>query len=171
MEVYMDQDHAKQIQQAYDAAPRGDSTGLIQTVLDIGAQTGMDDALLCLQDCVIARRMSWLDALLHDQSLTGDVLWDGYRMFFEVYLGLSRPRDGELVSASADRLVFRWWNPCSTLNACQHFELDTREVCRKAYHQPVEVFMQHIDPRLHFDRNYSALRPHTPYCEEIIYLE
>ena len=28
-----------------------------------------------------------------------------------------------------------------------------------------------IDPRLHFDRNYNALRPHTTYCEEIIYLE
>jgi hypothetical protein len=167
----MDPHLAQQIQKAYDATPRGDSTGLIQTILDVGVRSGVDAALACLQDCVIARRMAWLDAHLHEQSLTGDALWDGYRIFFEVYLGLLRPRDGELVSASSERLVFRWWNPCSTLEACQHFGLDTREVCRKAYHQPVESFMKRIDPRLHFDRNYNALRPHTPYCEEIVYLE
>jgi hypothetical protein len=171
MEMDMDQKLVKKIQQAYDSAPRGDSIGLIQAILDVGAQTGMDDALACLQDCVIARRMAWLDAHLHELPLTGNALWDGYRIFFEIYLGLSRPSDGALVSESANRLVLRWWNPCSTLDACQHFGLDTCDICRKAYHQPVEAIMQRIDSRLHFDRNYNALRPHTPYCEEIIYLE
>jgi hypothetical protein len=41
----------------------------------------------------------------------------------------------------------------------------------KSYHKPVQAFLSKIDPRLRFDRNYEALRPHTVYCEEIITLE
>jgi hypothetical protein len=96
---------------------------------------------------------------------------DGYNAFFERYLGLSIPRDGEVVEATPARLVVRWWNECPTLNACHRLGLDTRTVCRKAYHQPAEALLQRIDPRLRFERNYEAIRPYTPYCEEIIRLE
>jgi hypothetical protein len=34
----------------------------------------------------------------------------------------------------------------------------------------VQVFISRIDPQLRFQRNYDALRPYTPYCEEIITL-
>jgi hypothetical protein len=76
-----------------------------------------------------------------------------------------------VVEATHSKLVTRWWNACPTLAACQKLGLDTREVCRKAYHRPVQVFLAKIDPRLRFDRNYAVLRPHAPYCEEIITLE
>jgi hypothetical protein len=35
----------------------------------------------------------------------------------------------------------------------------------------VQEVLQKLDPRLRFTRNYAAIRPYAPYCEEIIYLE
>jgi hypothetical protein len=64
----------------------------------------------------------------------------------------------------------RWWNPCPTLEACVRLGLDTRTVCRQAYHQPVQVMLSRLDPRLRFERNYEALRPYVSYCEERIVL-
>jgi hypothetical protein len=43
-------------------------------------------------------------------------------------------------------------------------------VCKGAYHKPVQTFLDRVDPRLKFDRNYSSLRPYTDYCEEILEL-
>ena len=77
----------------------------------------------------------------------------------------------EIVEQVDRKMVTRWWNHCPTLETCQKLGLDTREICRKAYHKPVQAFLSKIDPRLRFDRNYEALRPHTAYCEEIITLE
>jgi hypothetical protein len=96
---------------------------------------------------------------------------DGFRLFYERYLGLAIPRDGEIVEATPRRIVSRWWNPCPTLEACQKFGLDTREVCRRVYQQPVDAMLRRIDPRLRFRRNYAVLRPHQSCCEEIIELE
>jgi hypothetical protein len=68
-----------------------------------------------------------------------------------------------VVEATHSRLVTRWWNECPTLAACQKLGLDTREVCRKAYHRPVQVFLAKIDPRLRFDRNYALVQKQLPY--------
>jgi tRNA(adenine34) deaminase len=68
-------------------------------------------------------------------------------------------------------MVIRWWNHCPTLEACRKLGLDTRQICRKVYQQPVQVFLAKLDSGLRFGRNYEALRPYTPYCEEIISLE
>jgi tRNA(adenine34) deaminase len=76
-----------------------------------------------------------------------------------------------ILARTAYKLVIRWWNPCSTLDACQRLGLNTREICHKVYCRPVQELIQKLDPRLKFTRNYAAIRPYTPYCEEIIYLE
>jgi hypothetical protein len=94
----------------------------------------------------------------------------GYQWFYEKYLHVSIPGDGELVEHTRGRMVMRWWNACPTLDACVKLGLDTRVVCRYAYHQPVQVFLNAIDPNLRFERNYTCLRPYAPYCEEIIQL-
>jgi tRNA(adenine34) deaminase len=153
------------------ARSRGDSTELFQTILSIAQEIGLDGALACLEQCVIEKRLAWWDRNVETLERTGNPLRDGYRMFYEGYLGLSIPQDGEIVEAMDRRLVTRWWNPCPTLEACKKLGLDTREICRKVYHQPVQVLLSKIDPRLRFERNYAALRPYTPYCEEIIRLE
>jgi hypothetical protein len=132
------------ITQAYECTARGDSAQLLQTVLSVAEGVGLDRALACLEGCVVEKRLSWLDSNLESLESTGDPVLDGYRLFFEVYLGLSIPEDGEIVEHSESKLVMRWWNRCPTLE---------------------------VHPGLRFDRNYEALRPHTPYCEEIITLD
>ena len=88
----------------------------------------------------------------------------------EDYLGLSVPQGGEIVAWTRREIVMRWWNPCPTLEACVQLGLDTRVICRQVYHQPVQEMLSRLDPRLRFERNYQALRPHVPYCEERIVL-
>jgi tRNA(adenine34) deaminase len=150
---------------------RGDSTELFQTIVSISHEVGLDEALACLEQCVSAKRLAWFDKNACALPNTDNPLLDGYRVFYENYLGLSVPQDGEIVEATNKRLVTRWWNDCPTLAACQKLGLDTREICRKVYHRPVQVLLSKIDPRLKFERNYDALRPYTPYCEEIITLK
>lgn len=146
----------------------GDSTALFQTILSLSREIGLDQALAILERCVIEKRLAWLDANLDRLTRTGNPILDGYHSFYETYLGVSVPADGEILVQDQGRLVMRWWNACPTLAACQKLGLDTRQVCRQAYHQPVQAFLRRIDPRLRFDRNYAALRPYYPYCEEII---
>jgi hypothetical protein len=149
---------------------RGDSTPLFQTILSLKNEIGLDQAWAYLEQCVIEKRLAWLDTHLARLERSGNPVLDGYHLFYETYLGVAIPAHGEIVAQDAHRLVTRWWNPCPTLAACQKLGLDTRQVCRQVYHQPVQEFLRRIDPRLRFDRNYAALRPHQPYCEEIISL-
>jgi tRNA(adenine34) deaminase len=162
--------HTALIRQAY-LASTDDFTALFRVLVDAADNMGIESALMILEKCVIEKRSAWLDRALPPFSRTGNPLMDAYRLFYLDYLGLSIPEAGELVESSPTRLVMRWWNPCPTLDACQKFGLDTRFVCKLAYHLPVQVFLNAVDTRLRFDRNYAALRPYTPYCEEIITLQ
>jgi hypothetical protein len=158
------------IKQEYDRTKSGNSTQLLRTVLSVAEATSLDRALAYLESCVVEKRLAWLGANLQRLDRTEDPVHDGYRLFFEVYLGLSPPKDGEIVEQTERKVVTRWWNRCSTLEACNTLGLDTRVICRKAYHRPVQEFLSRVHPSLRFERNYEALRPHTPYCEEIIIL-
>jgi hypothetical protein len=110
--------YAQLVRHQYESS-RGDSTALFQTILSIAEETGLEEVLEFLQQCVIERRLAWLDRNMKAPEKTGDPLLDGYRLFYESYLGLSIPQDGEIIEASKKRLVTRWWNPCPTLEACQ----------------------------------------------------
>ena len=162
--------HTVLIRQAYRASA-GDSTALFQALLHVAEEVGMEAALRILEGCVTEKRLSWLNRALPRFARTSNPLADAFRLFYVDYLGLSIPRDGELVESSSCRLAIRWWNPCPTLEACRRFGLDTRTVCRLAYHSPVQAFLEAVGTRLRFDRNYASLRPHAAYCEEIITLE
>lgn len=148
----------------------GDFTKLFRRILAIVDDIGPDAAWKLLENCVVEKRLAWLDANPRVAHGTGDPIARGYFAFYEQYLGVRVPGDGEIVESTGERMVTRWWNPCPTLEACKKLGLDTREVCRKAYHEPVQAFLARIDPRLRFERNYNALRPYTPYCEETILL-
>ena len=149
---------------------RGDSTGLFQTVLAVAEEIGLEAALGYLEQCVTEKRLAWIDANLAALPRSGSAVQDGYHIFFERYLGASAPQHGEIVEASPQRMVMHWWNECPTLNACVRLGLDTRQVCRAAYHRPVNALLQRIDPRLRFSRSYDIIRPHAYYCEEMIWL-
>jgi hypothetical protein len=145
-----------------------DSTSLFQTLLEIADEIGLDTALGYLQTCVLRKRGTWIERMQGTFIRTDDPIMDAYRLFYEDYLGLSVPEDGEIIERSPTRLVMRWWNECPTLCSCQKFGLDTQVICRRVYHAPVQLLFSALDPRLHFDRNYQALRPRAAYCEEII---
>lgn len=163
----MNETYARRVQGSYLRSPR-DHVGLFQTVLAIASEIGLDAALSLLEACVAEKRLAWFDQIQASLVFTNDPLRDGFRVFYERYLGLSCPQDGEIIEASASRLVMRWWNPCPTLEACMKLGLDTREVCRKAYQGPVQDLLTRVNPNLRFQRNYQAIRPYTPYCEEIL---
>jgi len=149
---------------------RGESTELFQEIICISEEIGLDAALSLLENCVIDKRLAWAKANLEGVGKTDNPVLDGYRWFYEDYLGLFVPEDGEIVELSEKRIISRWWNPCSTLDACQKFGFDTRVICKIAYHRPVNEFLKQLHPSLRFERNYDCLRPHTSYCEEIIFL-
>ncbi len=160
----------QRIKEQYERS-KGDSTKLFQTILSVADETGLEKALVYLEQCVIEKRLTWLTKNLNNLDKTDDPVYDGYRLFYEVYLGVSTPKDGMIVAKTEREMVTRWWNYCPTLEACERLGLDTREICRKAYHKPVQEFLARINPKLKFKRNYDCLRPHTAYCEEIIVLE
>lgn len=150
---------------------REDATELFRTLLAMAEETGLDAALDYLEECVCARRMAWMDRQAESIEQTGNSLLDGFNLFYTHYLGLSLPRDGELVEANEGCIRVRWSNRCPTLEACKALGLDTREICRKVYERPVQLMLSRIDPRLRFVRNYAALRPSQAYCEESIELD
>ena len=161
--------HEKIIRDAYEAS-EGDLSELFKMLLQVADEIGLDSALKHLEACVIKKRMSWLKNNLEPLDPSENIIDHAYRTFYEKYLGLSMPRDGEIVKKSEKMIVMRWWNECPALTACGLLHLDTRVVCRKAYHRPVEVFLSGIDSRLRFDRDYDKIRPYSPYCEERIFL-
>jgi hypothetical protein len=75
----------------------GNSTELFQTILSIAEEIGLDNALAYLEQAVIEKRLSWLDKNLETFEKTDNPVLDGYRLFYEIYLGLSAPKDGEIV--------------------------------------------------------------------------
>ena len=87
-------------------------------------------------------------------------------LFFE-YMGLA-PDDLAVLREDEDAIVWRSTNPCPTLDACRRLGLDTRVVCRGAYEKSTQAFVSRIDPELRFLRDYHAIRPWQPYCEERI---
>ncbi len=158
-------DYYERIKQQYDNL-HGDSTELFGELITIADEIGMDQALAYLERCVIDKRLTWLKtnfAEVGNSSVEG-----GYKWFYERYLGVSITKDGNVVESSEDRIVMHWWNPCPTLEACRKFGLDTREICKKVYQKPVQIFLQKINSHLRLARNYEHIRPHAAYCEEII---
>ena len=74
----------------------------------------LDAALAYLEECVCARRIAWMDRHAESIEQTGNSLVDGFNLFYTHYLGLSLPRDGELVEANESCIRVRWSNRCPT---------------------------------------------------------
>ncbi len=158
-----------EIQSQYTASGQ-DATGLFKTLLSIAEESSLETALAGLEACVFAKRRGWVENHPDYFAAGADPVMQGFRMFYEHYLGLSAPRDGEVVETGGNKITVRWRNRCPTLEACQQLGLDTRVVCRLAYERPVQMMLERIDPRLRFVRNYAAIRPHADGCEETIEL-
>jgi hypothetical protein len=165
----MDETHLVEIRNRY-AASAPDAAPLFRQILAAAEEMGMEEALAALESCVFERRARWLDNHPDLLQKGANPVGRAYHLFFERYLGLSVPRDGELVESSETKITVRWHNRCPTLDACVKLGLDTRQVCRLTYERPVQMMLERLDPRLRFVRNYEAVRPHVRYCEESIEL-
>ena len=99
----------------------------------------------------------------------GDVIGCAYEVFLKK-LGIT-PAEAPVVHRDDVRLVLHSKNFCPTLEACNILALDTRIVCRYLTERPTTDLLRQIHPKLRFTRNYERLRPHSPYCEEIIILD
>jgi len=148
-----------------------DFTELFQVILSVSDKVGRDKALGYLEKCITEKWLLWLDKDLKKLKKKENPIDAAYRIFYESFLKISVPEDGELVKKTDKKLITRWCNDCPVLKACKKLGLDTREICKKTYHKPAQVFLSRINPRLKFSRNYNHIRPYSPFCEEIITLE
>jgi hypothetical protein len=148
-----------------------DATDLFKLIISIAQVTSLEEALKGLESCVFERRKKWLDNHPDLLEKRDKPVQQGFSLFYEHYLGLSVPEDGQLVENSDRKITVQWNNRCPTLDACVKLGLDTCTVCRLAYERPVQMMLESIDTRLRFVRNYDALRPRKEYCEESIELD
>jgi tRNA(Arg) A34 adenosine deaminase TadA len=138
---------------------------------EIAALRGADAAELTRRAGDLAeRRVRWFHAeYAPAHPPTGSPLDDAYALFL-ARLGIG-PEEAPVARREVRRLVIRSANFCPTLEACRILGRDTREVCRLLSEGPTTALLRQIHPALTFRRNYAALRPQTPYCEEMIELE
>lgn len=117
-----------------------------------------------------ARRVQWFREKYAPAAPPAASLLDAAYALFLARLGIG-PDEAPVVERGARRLVIRSRNFCPTLEACGILGLDTREVCRLLTEGPTTTLLRELHPGLRFCRNYERLRPHSPWCEEMIELE
>jgi len=140
---------------------------LFEYVMAVAREIGQERALKILEGCVVDSALKWFEENKDQLELEGSPVEQAFEAFYFEHLGLV-PRDVEIVERTPDRIVCRWRNFCSVLEACKLLGLDTRIICRRVYEKPGRILLKRIDPRLKFSRNYKMIRPYADYCEEII---
>ena len=132
---------------------------------------GKRRALRLLEQFVMEKRLAWLkENRGRIKRVKGPPLDRAYKIFYEMNQRLD-PQEMKIVKKDENTLITRWFNYCPVLEACRSLGLDTREICKKVYHRPNQVFFSKINSRLRFNRNYKKIRPYAPYCEEVITLK
>ncbi|MEM5791029.1 MAG: hypothetical protein QXP77_03205 [Candidatus Aenigmatarchaeota archaeon] len=144
---------------------------LFTYIKEVSEIIGEEKAWEILEEITTRKRLEWLEKNEKKlRNLKGDIIGQAYKIFYQEYLKLN-PKDVEIVEKTMNRLVMRWYNFCPVLEACKILGLDTREVCKRVYDSSVQAFLEKINPKLKFKRNYQKIRPYAKYCEEIIILE
>lgn len=135
----------------------------------VGRRIGKRKALALLEAYAIAKRREWLaENRAAVRAVKGSPVEKAFTVYYLLNQKLCPRLDAKIVKKTEDTIVTRWFNYCPVLEACKATGWDTRDICRRVYHRPNQVLLSAIDPRLVFDRDYSAVRPHGKYCEETI---
>jgi tRNA(adenine34) deaminase len=126
-----------------------------------------DDQLRLFGEETLKKRLAWYRSAQPVKGIQeADPLVRAYRVLL---LRLAvREDEAPIVRRTDTQLVFHSMNGCPTLEACKLLGLDTRRVCRLSSEGSTTELIRQVDRRLTFARNYEALRPYSPYCEEII---
>jgi hypothetical protein len=142
---------------------------LLQYLAAVAREIGWSRALKIMEECVVSSALRWAEEHEDELKREGPPVERAFDIFYFRHLGLD-PTDVEIAERTPDKIVCRWRNFCSVLEACKLLGLDTRLICREVYEKPGRELLKRIDPRLRFSRNYARIRPYTDYCEEIIEL-
>ena len=121
-----------------------------------------------LAENIKRKRLHWFKQ--QKIKLNSDNILDQAYQLFLNKLGIEADQ-APIVDRRKNKFVIHSKNFCPTLEACKILGLDTRDICRQLTEAPMQALLQQLDPRLRFTRNYNALRPYTPYCEEMILLD
>jgi tRNA(Arg) A34 adenosine deaminase TadA len=117
---------------------------------------------------VAQKRKAWARKHLSDKPVGRPSPRDAYELLLLRYLGLSKD-DVPIIEETGDKIIWHSLNRCSTLEACQQLQEDTRMVCRRIYEKSTQALVSELDPQLRFWRSYEEIRPHAPYCKEGIF--
>jgi tRNA(adenine34) deaminase len=122
----------------------------------------------CLHADLDQKRQAWWETNKDSLHLDGPLPRRAYTLLLLRYMGLDT-RDVPVVYEDERTIVWRSFNFCPVLEACQRVGLDTRQVCREGTEQSVQNLIARLDVRLRFSRNYeTGMRPYAAYCEESI---
>ncbi|MHA2253194.1 MAG: hypothetical protein ACXAD7_22725 [Candidatus Kariarchaeaceae archaeon] len=111
------------------------------------------------------KRLMWFEENFENINLEGSEVRKAYTLLLIKYLGV-HPAEVPIVEESDKRIVWRSYNDCPVIGACNRSGFDTREVCSKGYERSVDTLIKKINPKLQFFRNYEKIRPYTDFCEE-----
>lgn len=142
---------------------------LFEYVMAVAQAISQEKALKILEDCTVNSALKWFEENKDKLEFKGSLIDQAFEIFYLKHLGLD-PKDVKIVEKAENRLVCRWRNFCSVLEACKLLGLDTRIICRKVYEKPGKALLKRINSLLKFSRNYDKIRPYADYCEEIIEL-
>jgi hypothetical protein len=140
---------------------------LFEYVSEVSKIIGEEKAWKLLEKVIIQKRDKWFNKNKGKLNFEGCLIDQAYNIFYLKYFNLN-PEDVEIIEKTENKLITRWRIYCPVLEACKILGLDTRKVCKEAYHKPVQAFLNKISPNLKFSRNYEKIRPYNDYCEEII---
>jgi hypothetical protein len=76
--------------------------------------------------------------------------------------------DGISMKMNGGSLITECRNFCPYLEASRILGLDTRFVCKEIGEPSIKAFFQQINPKFHFSRDYSHIRPYLDCCIEFL---
>lgn len=145
-------------------------TRLFIYIQEVSKVIGEEKALEILSEIQTQGVKKWFEKNASKLDLSGLPLLAVYRLMMEDMIG-DRLSEINIVEQSEDRIVHHYDLPCSILDACLKLGLDTRKICKALHQKSANTFLQHVDPKLRFDRDYERIRPYTDHCVEIFWVE
>ena len=118
----------------------------------------------------IENRLGWYEEHKNTLSLSGSDVRKGYTLIMLEFMQLD-PEEAKVVYEDEKKIIWRSTNWCPILEACKKAGYDTRKVCKRGEEESVQRLIENINPNFRYTRDYDRIRPYTPYCEEIIYLQ
>lgn len=122
-----------------------------------------------IDELTFKKRMSWYYLNRNSIHLQGNLPQRAFDLFFKEYASVE-PGSVDIIFKDSKKIIWRSKNFCPYLEACLRLGIDTRVFCHIAHESCMDNFVKILDHRLHFNRSYTLIRPHAPFCEESITL-